>query len=82
MSMTSQLLYKNHVSKGHEPPNLFITLLCAEYYWKDVARLLKQRFDFSGIKNPLGEPDKHGRINTVKNVNDFSNPDARGFVRR
>ena len=61
-----------HVSMGHGPPNLFITLSCAEYYWKDVARLLKQRFNFAGIKNPLGEPDKNGRINTVKNVNDFS----------
>ena len=61
-----------HVSEGHGPPNLFITLSCAEYYWKDIARLLKQRFDFPGVQNPLDAPDANGRINTVKNVNDFS----------
>ena len=57
---------------GHGPPNLFITLSCAEYYWKDIARLLRQRFSFGSIKNPLSGEDVHGRINTVKNVNDFS----------
>ena len=61
-----------HVSEGHGPPNLFITLSCAEYYWKDIARLLKQRFDFPGVVNPLDAPDANGRINTVKNVNDFT----------
>ena len=44
-----------HVSEGHGPPNLFITLSCAEYYWKDIARLLKQRFDFPGIQRPLNQ---------------------------
>ena len=49
-----------------------IILSCAEYYWTDIARLLKQRFDIPGVVNPLDEPDANGRINTVKNVNDFS----------
>ena len=72
----------HHVAKGKGPPTLFITLSCAEYYWKDIARLLKERFNWRGIKNPLHPPDEDGRINTVRNVNDFTIVVQEYFQRR
>ena len=33
----------HHVSKGHGPPTLFITLSCAENWWPDLKRLLLER---------------------------------------
>jgi Helitron helicase-like domain at N-terminus len=38
----------HHVEAGHGPPNLFITLSCAEYYWPDVIRLIKERMEIAG----------------------------------
>ena len=63
---------KHHISTGAGPPTLFITLSCAEYYWPDISRLLKERFNFPGIKSPLGPAYEDGRINTVTNVNDYT----------
>ena len=34
---------KHHVSKGHGPPTLFVTLSCAENWWPDLKRLLIDR---------------------------------------
>ena len=47
-------------------------VMCRILLEGDIARLLKQRFDFPGVQNPLDAPDANGRINTVKNVNDFT----------
>ena len=33
---------------GHGPPMFFITLSCAEYYWPDIIRLIKERTDIAG----------------------------------
>ena len=32
-----------HVAMGHGPPNIFMTLSCAEYFWPDMIRLLEER---------------------------------------
>jgi hypothetical protein len=37
-----------HVEKGNGVPMFFITLSCAEYYWYDIIRLLKQRIELAG----------------------------------
>ena len=60
------------VITGAGTPTLFITMSCAEYYWPDISRLLKERFDFPGVRNPLGPAYEDGRINTVSNVNDYT----------
>ena len=54
------------------PPTLFVTLSCVEYHWKDIAILLKERFQFPGIVSPLGPESKYGKINTVRDVKDFT----------
>jgi Helitron helicase-like domain at N-terminus len=38
----------HHVEVGNGPPNLFITLSCAEYYWPDVLRLILERMEVAG----------------------------------
>jgi len=43
-----------HIEQGHGPPTLFITLSCAEYYWPDVKKLLKDR-----IKNSFDTSDNN-----------------------
>ena len=32
-----------HVDKGNGPPDVFLTLSCAEHFWPDVIRLLEER---------------------------------------
>ena len=41
----------HHIEKGHGPPLFFITLTCAEYYWHDVIRLLRQRMQLAKDDN-------------------------------
>ena len=60
----------HHVAEGNGPPTLFITLSCAEYFWKDINRLLKERFHFNGVTSPLDVKD--GKYNSVKNVNNMT----------
>ena len=60
------------VAIGDGPPTLFVTLPWAEDHWKDITRLLKERFRFSDIVSPLGPESKDRKINTVRNVNDFT----------
>ena len=31
----------HHIEKGRGPPNVFMTLSCAEYFWPDLKRLLE-----------------------------------------
>ena len=31
----------HHIEKGRGPPNIFMTLSCAEYFWPDLKRLLE-----------------------------------------
>jgi hypothetical protein len=38
----------HHVEKGNGVPMFFITLSCAEYYWHDIIRLLKQKLELAG----------------------------------
>ena len=64
------------------PPTLFITLSCAEYYWPDIFCLFKERFDFPGVRNPLGPAYEDGRINTVTNVNNYTIVVQKYFQRR
>ena len=57
----------HHVEEGHGGPSLFITLSCAEYYWPDIIRLLKDRFKKAG----LPEPDMSSCSKTTL-INDFT----------
>jgi hypothetical protein len=41
-----------HVNAGNGAPNFFITLSCAEYYWEDVQRLIKDRYEAAGLFAP------------------------------
>jgi hypothetical protein len=41
-----------HVNAGNGAPNFFITLSCAEYYWKDVRRLINDRYEAAGLVAP------------------------------
>ena len=34
----------HHVEAGHGPPSMFVTLSCAEYFWPDLSKLLKERY--------------------------------------
>ena len=38
----------HHVAMGNGPPMYFITLSCAEHYWPDIIRLIKERMDIAG----------------------------------
>jgi hypothetical protein len=31
-----------HIEKGRGPPNIFMTLSCAEYFWPDLKKLLEK----------------------------------------
>ena len=42
----------HHVEKGHGAPTFFITLSCAEYWWSDIKRLIKDRFTIAGLCPP------------------------------
>ena len=33
----------HHIDFGNGPPNFFITLSCAEYYWPDLIRVVNER---------------------------------------
>ena len=37
-----------HVEKGNGAPNFFITLSCAEHYWPDIIRLIRERLRYAG----------------------------------
>ena len=54
------------IERDEGPPTFFITLSCAEYLWKDIRRLIKQRMEIAGI-----DSDKYDD-NPVKHVNDYS----------
>lgn len=43
---------RHHVRLGHGPPTFFITLSCAEYWWKDIERLIVDRFVTAGQQPP------------------------------
>lgn len=37
-----------HYQMGHGIPSFFITLSCAEYFWPDIIKLIKERMDLAG----------------------------------
>ena len=39
----------HHVEVGHGAPMFFITLSCAEYFWSDVIKLIKERMEVAGL---------------------------------
>ena len=51
------------------PPTLFITLSCAEHYWKDVQRLLEDRTKFLP---PNERPDLSTKAAVMKAIKDYS----------
>ena len=59
----------HHIEVGNGAPNFFITLSCAEYYWADVADLLKERLELAGLDSCQCEVGKPG---FTKIVNDYA----------
>lgn len=59
-----------HISKGHGPPTLFITLSCAENWWPDLKRLLIDRLKNTNheylIEKILSEDENVSRRATSK----------------
>jgi hypothetical protein len=60
----------HHVEAGHGPPNLFITLSCAEYYWPDVLRLIKTRMEIA--KDGRAAECHHGSKKLSEILNDYT----------
>lgn len=56
------------MSEGHGAPTLFITLSCAEYYWPDILRLIRNRYECAGLECPAVESTK-GKTTLI---NDFT----------
>ena len=67
----------HHVSVGNGPPSLFITLSCAEYYWPNIRRLLKERTAFSGSHSNFSS-----RSSFTQEVNDMTIVVQEYFQRR
>lgn len=55
-----------HLDHGNGRPTFFITLSCAEYQWKDVQRLIKERMTLAGHNPHLFE------TNITKYTNEYS----------
>ena len=58
-----------HIELGNGAPMYFMTLSCAEYFWPDVAAMLKQRLDLAGLDSSgcyVGSPT------LVQLVNDYT----------
>jgi hypothetical protein len=60
----------HHVEVGHGPPNLFITLSCAEYYWPDILRLISERMRIAG--DPRIEECYQGSAKLTEIINDYT----------
>lgn len=56
-----------HVEMGHGAPTFFMTLSCAEYFWPDIVRLLKERLELAGQ-----DPSVVDGKNFVQLCNDYS----------
>lgn len=55
-----------HMQLDHGAPSMFITLSCAEYFWPDVVRLLRDRLKFTDIdltEIEIGSPKLIGLVN-------------------
>ena len=59
----------HHVDVGNGVPMFFITLSCAEYFWKDVEEMLKDRMDLAGLDTT---DCKVGAPGFSQIVNDFA----------
>ena len=57
----------HHVAQKNGPPSLFMTFSCAEYFWEDIKRLLRERFQSIGRRAPL-----HGNDSNVQVINDYT----------
>ena len=53
----------HHIEQGHGPPSFFITLSCAEYHWKDIERLIRDRCEKSGKPCPDFDNNRVSIIN-------------------
>ena len=42
----------HHVAEKNGAPTFFITLSCAEYHWKDIERLINERYRLAGQELP------------------------------
>ena len=58
-----------HVEQGNGAPMFFITLSCAEYYWKDIMEILQDRFQ------KMGKSSEHvgvGKPGLVQTINEYT----------
>ena len=55
----------HHVEAGNGPPNFFITLSCAEFWWPDLIRVVNERIKIAtGVEGDL-EPNKSGIVEAM-----------------
>jgi hypothetical protein len=59
----------HHVEMQNGPPNFFITLSCAEYFWPDILRLVEDRMFIATGKRTKLRPNQDG---IVQIMNDYS----------
>ena len=57
----------HHIKLGHGPPTYFITLSCAEYWWRDIENLMIDRFKAAGLPHPPIE-----KRTKVKVINEYT----------
>jgi len=58
-----------HIGRGNGAPMYFMTLSCAEYYWKDIAKLIRERLKIAGKDTSNCHPGAKGWASLV---NDYS----------
>ena len=59
----------HHVQQGNGAPMFFITLSCAEHYWPDIFRLIRQRLEIAGKDTSACYP---GSNESSKLLNDYA----------
>jgi hypothetical protein len=82
----------HHIEAGNGPPNIFMTLSCAEYFWPDMIRLLEERTWIAEGKKLLGGKRVFGdgriidftenRADRNKAVNDHALTVQHFFIKR
>lgn len=61
----------HHIDAGNGPPNLFMTLSCAEYMWPDIRRLVFERVQQTQHGTPLTQND-FDKMSFTSLVNDYT----------
>ena len=62
-----------HIEQGHGAPSYFITLSCAEYFWPDVLKLIRERMIIEGYSIDIAKEICNKKSKGfVKLISDYS----------